>query len=137
LQLYPEAAIKSGMFEHVLTQRYGKRLRLTALLLIWASSTWIIGCFATELSSPMHFAAVIPVCAIYILEKARLISWFSGVTLPTLAVVMSSHLFLWTGHKVPNSPTWAIVGTGIALALSLCFLIVRLWTWDKRNQKVV
>jgi hypothetical protein len=125
------------MFERVLTQQYGKRLRLTGLLLIWASSTWIVGYFANELSNPIHFAAVIPVCAIYILEKAGFISWFSGMTLPTLAVVISSHLFLWTGHKVSYSPTWAIVGTGIALALSLCFLIVRLWTWDSRNQQVI
>ncbi|KMS55469.1 hypothetical protein V474_17665 [Novosphingobium barchaimii LL02] len=124
------------MFEGTLARQYSNRLQLVVLLLIWSLSNWIVSFFADDLSNPVSFAAVIPLGVIYALEKIRLMSWFSGLTLPVLAVVISAHLFLWIGHRVPYSSSWAISGTCIALVLSLCFLMVRLWTWDNRNRTV-
>lgn len=95
-----------------------------------------VSLFENGLESPVGFVALAPLSAVYVLEKAKQFSWFAGVTLPVLLVAASTHWFVWIDHKIPQSPALAVGGAAIVLAISLFFLIVRLWTWNGQNLTV-
>jgi hypothetical protein len=121
----------------MLGREYGNRLRVAALLLIWALSEWVVSLFSNELSSPAGFLATVPLCIIYLVEKNYTLKWLGGLSLPVLAVAVSSELFLWVSHKLPASPLWLVYGASILLVAALCFMIVHLWTYDNKKQTVV
>lgn len=106
--------------------------KVGTLLLVWTVGVFAVDRLgvAEDLSSPWLALPLAPVFLIYIAERLGRVTWFQGMTLPTLLVVTTSTVFVWvlnTRYPVP-----IVLGyfSGAALVAALGFLIVRLWAYD-------
>ena len=111
--------------------------KVAALFLI-ASGCWFVLDLAgiENLTSPWLAAPLMPIAAIYLMERSGKIHWFKGMTLPSLCVLASVVAFVWVLNSKSPLPTVSMyVALGSFIAAS-SFLMFRMWTYQPIGRDV-
>lgn len=89
-----------------------------------------------DLTSPWLCLALLPLIAIYIGELTGWISWFRGISLPSLSLFSSANFLVWLLNTQSNVPSWIgylILGL---FFIALVFALLRIWTYRDGPRKV-
>ncbi|WP_156348541.1 hypothetical protein [Sphingomonas sp. Leaf23] len=118
--------------------RDAKNSPKVAALFIIASGCWFVLDLAgiKDLTIPWLAAPLLPIAAIYLMERSGTIHWFKGMTLPSLCVLASVVAFVWvlkSKYPLPTVSIYVALGSFIA---AFSFLMFRMWTYQPIDRDV-
>lgn len=119
-----------------LARDYANSPKVAALFLVNAAGWFGLDALGfDDLASPWIALTLVPLTLIYFAERVGKLTWFTGMTLPTLLVMAGSVALIWVLNArvpVPTTLAYCVLAGWIT---TLGFLLFRMWTFELPAQE--
>ncbi|MDV3456440.1 hypothetical protein RZN05_05550 [Sphingomonas sp. HF-S4] len=105
--------------------------KVAVLFLIFTAAFYVLAVAGVDdLASPTLAVALVPVALLYMTERLGKVTWFTGMTLPSLLVMAGMIAFLWVLNVRAPVPAVLVYCVLTGWIITMGFLAFRVWTFD-------
>ncbi len=121
--------------QHQLSRDYANSPKVAVLFFINAAGWFALEAVGVhDLASPWLALTLIPNIVIYVAERQGKLTWFRGMTAPSLLVMAGMVAFVWVFNTELNVPTVFAYCVFVGWLAAFAFLAFRIWTFETPSE---